>query len=208
MRSPQSHSSSDAPSPWPEQADPLSRPAPTPGSLPPSSSVSPQAQNDIGVSYLLWVAWLFGFGGLHRLYNGKVGTGVLWLCTWGLLGVGQFVDLFLLPSLVEEKLLKRQALLNGYQVGHSLPRVAIEQVVQAAAAASDPRQSSDREAMLKLLKAANDHGGKLSVTQGVMATGLYFDRVETILQNMVKAGYVSLDNDPDTGVIVYHFHEL
>ena len=30
--------------------------------------------------------------GIHRFYEGKIWTGVLWLCTGGLLGVGIVVD--------------------------------------------------------------------------------------------------------------------
>ncbi len=34
--------------------------------------------------------------GVHRFYEGKIGTGILWLCTFGLLGVGALVDWFTL----------------------------------------------------------------------------------------------------------------
>nr|MCM0592977.1 TM2 domain-containing protein [Gloeotrichia echinulata DEX184] len=54
------------------------------------------------VSYILCAAGFFGVGGLHRLYNGKIGTGLLWLLTCGIFYIGQFVDVFLIPGMVEE----------------------------------------------------------------------------------------------------------
>lgn len=48
---------------------------------------------------LAYVAWIFGIFGAHRFYLGYRLTGLLWLCTGGLLGIGWIVDLFLMPSL-------------------------------------------------------------------------------------------------------------
>ena len=54
-----------------------------------------------GLAFFLWLMCLIGLAGLHRIYIGKVGTGILWLLTWGLLGIGQLVDLFTLGTQVD-----------------------------------------------------------------------------------------------------------
>ncbi|MFD2189244.1 NINE protein [Pistricoccus aurantiacus] len=51
------------------------------------------------MGYLLW---LFGFLGAHRFYYGKPITGTLWFFTFGLLGIGWLIDLFLIPALDRE----------------------------------------------------------------------------------------------------------
>jgi TM2 domain-containing membrane protein YozV len=39
---------------------------------------------------------MFGLCGLQRFYVGKIGTGILWLFTGGLLGIGQLIDIILI----------------------------------------------------------------------------------------------------------------
>jgi len=58
-------------------------------------------------AYILWCGSLLGFCGLHRFYIGKVWTGLLWLFTLGLLGIGQLIDLFTLSGQVDEVNVKR-----------------------------------------------------------------------------------------------------
>ena len=150
-------------------------------------------------SYVLSAVWFFGLAGLHRLYNGKIGTGLLWLFTFGVFGLGQFVDLFLIPNMVDEYQLKFMAK-NGLGP-YGLP---LSQPTITATHTWLPVDSFT----IKLLKAAQARGGKLSITQAVMATGASFAQVEAAMQEILRSGYASITNDPETGVVLYHFHEL
>ena len=171
--------------------------------------------NNVGVSYILWAGILVGLGGLHRLYNGKILSGLLWLFTGGLFGVGQLIDLFFIPNMVEEHNLKfrlRELRRNKLPIDNLISLKM--QGLMGALLSSKPLKPETQAPLnpeqlrIGLLKAAQANRGQLSVTQGVMATGAPFKKVEAVLKDMLKAGYVGIDNDPETGVVVYVFKEL
>jgi TM2 domain-containing membrane protein YozV len=162
--------------------------------------------NKVGTAYILWLGCLLQLHGLHRLYNGKILTGLLWMFSFGLFGFGQLIDLLLIPNMVDEhntKLTARQGLLPD----GALPNQAVIQRVVPIELPLPPKLEPD-PLLMKLLKAAEVRGGKLSVTQGVMETGASFAYVEATLMHMVRAGYADITNDPETGVVTYEFKEL
>ncbi|MBP7051136.1 MAG: protein kinase [Phycisphaerae bacterium] len=81
---------------------------------------------------LLTVPGIFGLCGLHRFYVGKIGTGILWLFTGGLLGVGQLIDVILI-------------LVGQFKDSNQLPLVVWSdpREISAATAQSGSRPAAD-----------------------------------------------------------------
>lgn len=149
-----------------------------------------------GLSYALWCLIFVGLGGIHRIYMGKYGTGILWLLTFGLFGVGQFIDLFRMRSLVEDSNIR-----EGYLPHPRVMGRLMSQMSSTPTTATKPLRHL-------LLDAAVAHGGAISVTEGVAATGATFSEVEAELKKLVESGYVDVDVPPGKSYIVYRFTEL
>ncbi len=49
-----------------------------------------------------YILWIFGFLGAHRFYYGKPVSGMVYMFTFGLFGIGWIVDLFLIPQMDAE----------------------------------------------------------------------------------------------------------
>ncbi|TNE90127.1 MAG: TM2 domain-containing protein [Deltaproteobacteria bacterium] len=57
---------------------------------------------DTGIAYLLLIVGFLGLSGLHRIYAGRWLSGLIWFVTGGLCMVGNIVDIFLLPQMLED----------------------------------------------------------------------------------------------------------
>lgn len=174
----------------------------------PDSDNSPKRRDRIRTSYFFWfLGFTLGTSlrplkGLHCFYNGKIWRGLVWMIP--VVGdIGSFVDLFLIPNMVDEHEAKARAKLGLSPSGVPLPpQSAVTQTI------APNLQGASGDITVRLLKAASQRGGQLTVTQAVMETGLSFEEAEQQLTALVKTGYVDVDNDPTSGAVVYRFREL
>ena len=149
-------------------------------------------------AYLLWCTCFVGMCGLHRIYLGRYGTGFLYLFTFGLFGFGQIFDLFQIGRMVEDE--NNRLLIS--QMGGA-EALAAGGGARALLGKRTPR--STEELQVSLAQAAEQHRGRLTVAEAVAATGRSFKDVEKELNRMVVEGYIEVDNDEESGVLVYTF---
>ncbi len=102
-----------------------------------------QEPRSVGMAYLLWIPSMFGVAGLHRFYTRRWGTGLIWLLTGGLCGVGSVVDLFLIPEQVRS--FNRLARISGQP-----PPMALGQSILALARRRGTRGFTVNDAVLEL----------------------------------------------------------
>jgi TM2 domain-containing membrane protein YozV len=67
-------------------------------------------------AYLLMLGNFIAIAGLNRFYVGKIGSGLLYLFTFGLFGIGTIYDLFVVPNQVRYANLLKTGGVNNQQV--------------------------------------------------------------------------------------------
>ena len=116
---------------------------------------SVKEKKDLLLAYSLWCLSLVGICGVQRMYLGQVGLGLLMLFTFGFCGFAQLLDLFLIPSAVENS---NRLVVGGEQVEGGPSEVqnvvanSLAQSAQSARAASSSRpikQDDDLELLLR-----------------------------------------------------------
>jgi TM2 domain-containing membrane protein YozV len=148
---------------------------------------------DPGVAYILWAFGLMGFCGIHRFYSGKITSGLVYLCTMGFFGVGQFVDLFLIPGMIKER--------NIYL----LHEATIKSLNNNAHVTLVKEEKKETDPMLTLLRAAAKHNNVISIGQAMLATEFPIEKVQLLLDRAISQGLAHVDNDEKTGAMRYYF---
>ncbi|HBE58965.1 MAG TPA: hypothetical protein DEG17_04415 [Cyanobacteria bacterium UBA11149] len=153
------------------------------------------------VAYILWCGWLFGLGGLHRFYTGKPVSGMIWLLTWGFFGIGQIIDLALIPGMVDEKNRKYQMLYGN--PNPVTPQIVInmpDEITNFSKSLPENKVKSDIQIILQLAK---DNGGYVSMADCAIAIDKPVAEVKKTVEHLCKEGLLEIDNHPETGAVVY-----
>lgn len=165
-------------------------------------------QVNSGNAYILWFLCQFGICGGQRFYTGNVASGLIYVFTFGIFGIGQLLDLVLIPGMVD----RRNMYLRGIGGGNATASVNqsitlnlgdIPQLKQLQATQSPVSASSTP--MQKLLRAAKENGGVLSIAQAAMHTELEPQEVKQLLKDAEQNGFAEISNDSNTGAIRYRF---
>ncbi len=68
----------------------------------PETTAIARPRRDILTSYALVIPAVFGIAGLHRFYLGRWVSGLIWLVTGGVCGIGTIIDLVMMPRMVDD----------------------------------------------------------------------------------------------------------
>ena len=156
-------------------------------------------------AYLLTLPALAGLSGFHRLYQGKIGTGILWLLTWGLGGIGTIYDLVTMAKQLrdsDERDTGERREVHDYWVdlAESMPSNRDRERLGR----QDNRTESLEHFVLRL---AGSNGGWTSAAQLALKADISADRAKAELDTLVSKGLADI-RVHKRGIVAYVFPDL
>ena len=155
----------------------------------------------VGLAYFLWLISGCGWLGFHRFYLGKVGTGLLWMFTAGLIGFGSLYDLVTLPNQVRERNILR-AIREG-QIHGNVSDQSWRKVNDGEARFVNSKESVER-VILKLAKA---NKGIITASELALSANISVEEAKRDLDAMVSKGFAEL-RVRSSGSLVYTIPDL
>ena len=148
------------------------------------------------IAYLLWFLSGFGALGFHRFYLNKIGSGLIWLLTGGLLMVGSIYDFFTIPAQVREANLRLRY------------REAIAFKQQRGIGEEPRRRRINNESVEQIiLKTAKKNKGVVSPSEIALEAEIPLEKAKKNLENLAENGYADL-RVTKSGVIVFVFPDF
>lgn len=161
-------------------------------------------------SYLLCLASIFGFAGIHRFYLGKPVSGFFYLITWGFGGIGTLIDLIRMERLVDDtnrRLYIEQRLDEDEYDGNRYYLNSADGA-RAQSSAQRPSQRPQAKSLEHLaLILARENQGILSSAQLALESGLPAQQAKDELEQMVLKGLASIGQRRN-GLEVYVFRDF
>lgn len=153
-----------------------------------------QYQAHLRTAYLLWLPSVFGIAGLHRLYLGKYISGIIYLFTGGLCGLGTLYDLVTMRSLVGTKYL------IGKSTGVSQGPMDFFNTFTSDSPFTGRKKEDSLE--VAILEYAKTNDGIIRMVDVVIKTKSPVDQVEEALNELIKNNLVEM-HVSDDGDILY-----
>jgi hypothetical protein len=148
------------------------------------------------LAYVLWLCSGFGALGFHRFYLGKVGTGILWMLTGGLFGIGSIYDVATLPRQVREANVRFEV---EARVRSELGYAGGPGSTGARTRTEDPEKT--------VLRVAKANGGFVTPGEAALEGEMSVDEARKLLEKMAVKGHAEM-RVRSSGVVVYFFAEF
>ncbi|MFW5975791.1 MAG: TM2 domain-containing protein [Alkalispirochaetaceae bacterium] len=152
-------------------------------------------RRSLSTAYLFWLPSLFGVAGLHRFYLGKPFSGVVFLLTGGLFGIGTIYDAITMGSQVREAEIEdRLARPLGYDDEG-------DYVIKVSRGGGGRRREPENLEHV-ILRMAKERDGVVSPTQVALEAGCSAEEAREHLEKMVREGFAEI-KVKRSGHIVY-----
>ncbi len=164
----------------------------------------------MGIAYLLWLLSGFGALGFHRFYLGRFGTGLLYLFTGGLFGLGGIFDFFYIPTMVRQANIEvgyRPHPFNFFNPGHQNRNETWNSFFQGRNPEEEHTKPKKESIDSIILKTAKENGGLVSTGEIALKADISLDKSKEYLEKLVEKGFAEL-RVKKTGMMVYVFPEF
>ena len=125
--------------------------------------ISKREKKDPILAYALWCLSMVGICGVHRMYLGQTGYGLIMLFTFGFLGIGQLLDLFLIPGAVKHanlSIINEEASASDASPGKITSSQSLKQSSNHDLPSVDAKQDDELEMLLSEAKESIERSHK------------------------------------------------